>query len=177
MRRLLLVISAIVVVFSCCKKPGDDRQNTFNFEFKGTKYNDLIHAGIVAFAGEIDVVFIERPDLFGGRIFFHTNSSISNNCAYLYPTGEHILVHQPGCIIDNGGNPIDSVKFYFYRSGNINYSKTNCQRIKEQDPASGVLVEHDVCDVKGTFNLTLGNKNNQIIGISNGSFSYYGLRF
>ena len=177
MRRLLLVISAIVVLFTCCKKTSDDKVNQFNFEFNGTKYKQLTNAGLLIFGGELDVIFIERPELFGGTIFYHTNSSISNNCAYLYPTGEHFLLKQPGCIIDNGGNPIDSAKVYLYRSGHLNYSKINCRHKKEPAPSGGGTIEYDECDVTGTFNLTLVNKNNQTIVISKGSFFYYDQKF
>ncbi len=177
MRRLLLIISPIVVLFTCCKKSGDDKVNQLNFEFNGTKHKLLNNAGILIFGGEPDVVYIERPDLFGGNIYYHANSSISNNCAYLYPTGAELRVHQPGCIIESVGSPMDSVKVYLYRSGNLTFSKSNCRRKREPNPFTAGTIEYNVCDVKGTFDLTLGNKNNQTIKITRGSFSFYDARF
>jgi hypothetical protein len=175
MRRLLLVISAIVVLFSC-KKTGDEKkEHKFSFEFNGKKYNDPSNATLALLSG-LDLLLINRKDLFGGEIFFYANSSISNNCAYLVPTGEHYVAHLPGCALYDGGVLVDSITTYFYRSGNLKYSKSNCVRKTEVDPATGSRVEYDECDVKGSFSLTLGNKNNQIIAITNGSFSFYGVR-
>src|SRR4030095_2361178 len=176
MRRLLLVISAIVVLFSC-KKTGDEKkEHKFSFEFNGKKYNDPSNASIILVSGGLDLLFIERKDLFGGEIFFYANSSISNNCAYLVPAGEHYVAHLPGCILYDGGVPVDSVTTYYYRSGNFSYSKSNCLRKTEISPTTGARVEFDVCDVSGSFSLTLGNKINKTIAITNGSFSFYGVR-
>ena len=178
MFRLLIVFSTFVLLFSCSKQRDDDVQNKdpkFSFEFNGTKYNGPNIGGIIIYNGTMDGVFITREDLFGGTINFYRNSSMSNDCAYLTPTGQQFVLQQPGCILNNG-NPIDSVLVFLYRSGSINYSTSNCTRKRVPDLVFGGYLEYDECDVTGTFSLTLGNKNNQTIVITNGSFTFYGVR-
>lgn len=179
MKRLFASILFIIVLSSCTKKnePADpDNAPKFSYEFNGKKYSGSGVAGYIVYNNSFNGIVIEREDLFGGTISFHKNSSLSNNCAYLTPTGQQFVVQQPGCIFYNYGNPIDSVKVYFYRSGIMNYSTSNCKHKKEPDLVFGGYIEYDVCDINGTFSLTLGNKNNQTIVITNGSFTIYEIR-
>ena len=183
MTRLFVGITLVIVLSGCNKKnepPLPDNAPKFSFEFKGKKYSGPDIAGFITSSDSlIGILLIAREDLFGGTIYFYKNSSLSNNCAYLEPTGQHLIAQQPGCILyrsGNYGNPIDSVKVYLYRSGSLNSSTSNCKRKKELDPVSGVYKEYDECDINGTFSLTLGNKNNQTIEITKGSFTIYAVR-
>jgi|GEM_PF-6758024 len=179
MLRLFAGSIFIIILSGCGKKnepPLEIGEPKFSFEFNGTKYSGPGVAGYIVYNGSFGGLFIERDDLFGGSIYFYKNSSLSNNCAYLMPTGQQVVAQQPGCILYNSGNPIDSVKVYLYRSGSMNYSTSNCKHKKEPDFVFGGYIEYDVCDINGTFSLTLGNKNNQTIVITKGSFSIYEIR-
>lgn len=180
MLRLLTVILTIVVLFSCGKKGSEEdkkKETSFSFDFNGTSYKQSANSGVTLLNDTFGILIIDRPDLFGGTIYYHYNSSLNNNCAYLSPTGQQVYVQHPGCIVLNSGNPIDSVKVYLYRSGNLSITKSNCRRMTERAYGGSGGVEYDLCDVSGTFNLTLGNKNNQTIVITNGSFIHYDVRF
>jgi len=179
MPRLFAVIIFIIVLSGCSKKnepPIQDNAPKFSFEFNGKRYSGSNIAGYIIYNGSFGGIFLTREDLFGGSIYYYRNSSLSNNCAYLSPTGQQLVAQQPGCILYNNGNPIDSVKVYSYRSGSMNYSTSNCKHKKEPDLVFGGYIEYDVCDINGTFSLTLGNKNNQTIVITNGSFTIYEIR-
>ena len=147
MFRLLTVISAIVVLFSCSKKnePQDpDNAPKFSFEYNGKKYSGSNIGGYMLSNNTFDGILLNREDLFGGHIYFYRNSSLSNNCAYLNPTGQQLIAQKPGCVLFNNGNPIDSVKVYFYSSGSINYSTSNCKHKKVPDLVFGGYIEYDV---------------------------------
>lgn len=179
MWRLFICIVSIAILPGCSKKESDNnvnKESKFSFEFNGTKYDDPASGAILTNSGALEGIIINRPDLFGGSISFYRNSTLSNNCAFLTPTGLQYYLQQPGCIL-NATTGVDSVLVYFYRSGEMNYSRTNCQHKKEPDAVFGGFLEYDVCNVTGTFNLTLGNKNNQTIVITKGSFSFYGVKF
>lgn len=178
MRRLLLIISAIVVLFSCGKKSdsgNEEKKPTISFKFNGKTYEITEGVGLGIYDNRFDRIIIRRPDLFAGIIHFHTNSSLVNNCAYMVPDDQYYM-HRPGCILSNNGNPIDSVKVYLFRSGTITNQVSNCRPQRERT-AAGTWVEYDLCDITGTFSLTLGNKNNQTIVLSNGTFAFYDFRF
>jgi hypothetical protein len=71
----------------------------------------------------------------------------------------------------DGLNLIDSTKIYFYRSGSVQYSVTDCE-YHSGYTIDGTPSSWDECTITGSFALTLGNKNNDLIEIKNGSFRY-----
>ena len=108
------------------------------------------------------------PSVFGGQIDF-----IRAGCAYLAPLNKVVYVNDPNCqlsIKDDYGNfqPIDSVQTYIYQSGSLNISFSNCQPKSGTDFATGLPYSYNVCRASGTFDLTLINKDNQTIKITNG---------
>lgn len=174
MFRLLTAIFFLMILSNCNKEnENPTNQPKISFEFKGKKYEITDGVGIMLYNDAFEAILISRPDLFGGTITFH-KSSLIQNCAYLSPTNQYIT-WDPGCILKNNGTAIDSVQVYLYRSGTLNYTKSNIRRKKERTTA-GTWVEYDVYDLTGTFSLTLGNKNNQTISVTKGSFIYYEIR-
>ncbi len=175
MPRLLTAI-CLVVIFSNCNKENVNPTNQpkISFEFNGKKYEITEGVGIMLVNNQFEAIMISRDDLFGGTVVFH-KPSINQNCAYLEPMGQYIS-WDSGCILKLNGNPIDLAKVYLYRSGTLNYAKTNIRKKKERT-SSGGWIEYDVCDLSGTFQLALANINNQTIVITKGLFIYYEVRF
>jgi hypothetical protein len=163
----------VFVIFSCKKDSGNKNDtNQFTFTYNGVVYNAAVNNNLVNAAainvGGAPGIFIDMPSVFGGQIFF-----IRNGCAYLETGSDVINVTEPNCqlsIQDNFGNPqpIDSVKVYIYRSGTLNISFSECKVKSSTDPWTGATHQYQVCRAKGTFELTLINKNQQQLKITNG---------
>lgn len=161
------------IIFSCKKDSGSKIDtNQFTFTYNGIVYNAAMNNN-QANAAAINVggasgIFIDMPSIFGGRIFFRRAG-----CAYLEPGSQVINVTEPNCqlsIQDNFGNPqpIDSAEAYIYQAGSLNVSFSECQFKKEVDIFTGQTNQYQVCRASGTFDLTLINKNNQKIILTNG---------
>jgi len=129
----------------------------------------LSDGGLIS-SGSTYGVLISRPDIFGGTIYFR-----EPGCAYLEPTGTNFSLASPGCQLISGG-PIDSTKVYFYQSGTVNISKSDCEHKREPDLVFGGFLEHDECTLSGDFSLTLVNKNNATIKITNGVLRFTHVR-
>lgn len=80
------------------------------------------------------------------------------------------------CQLSSFGFPIDSVAVYLYESGSFNILYKNCYEKSEYDPFSSSTIKYSVCDADGTFNLTLKNKENKIINITDGTFEMFSFR-
>src|SRR4030095_6184356 len=153
MFRLLTAIFFLMVLPNCNKEnENEDQINKpkISFEFNGKKYEITDGAGIMLYNNAFEAIMISRSDLFGGTITFHESSS-NQYCAYLSPTGQYINWN-PGCMLKNNGNAIDSVQVYLYRTGTLNYTKSNMKHKKERT-SMGTWVEYDVYDLTGTFSL------------------------
>jgi hypothetical protein len=112
-------------------------------------------------------LFIGRPDLFGGNISFEPD-----NCAYLDPYGNEIQRFSP-CQLSRNSQPIDSVAVFIYESGSLKINTTNCKTTSETDFFTGNTIYTSVCDITGSFNLTLKNKEDSLIVITDGVFARY----
>lgn len=169
---MILAIAVILAVCSCKKDSENAPANIFTFEYQGVVYNAGVNNGTLN-AAAIPTpggpgVFIDIPSVFGGAIEF-----VSNGCAYLQPGGKAFTVTQPGCQLSNKddfGNttPIDSVAVYLFQSGTLNISFSECKVKSSTDPWTGATHQYQVCRAKGSFELTLINKNQQQIKITNG---------
>ncbi len=171
-----VIISVCCMFLICsCKKDSGSNNNSkdrFTFEYNGIVYNKTVTNNVTN-AAAINTnggpgIFIDMPSVFGGRIFF-----IRNGCAYLETGSDVINVTEPNCqlsIQDNFSNPqpIDSVKVYIYQSDTLNISFSDCKVKSSTDPWTGAMHQYHVCRAKGTFELTLINKNQQQIKITNG---------
>ena len=145
-------------------------ESEFKFTYNGTQYVLPLKQGTAEWAILDAGIYINRPDLFNGIIYFP-----HSNCAYLEPQGQSVQM-TGNCVLSSSGFPIDSVAVYIYQSGSVNLSYTNCVNKTEYDPYSGQTVTYQVCDVNGTFELTLRNKENKTISITNWEVKEYNLR-
>ena len=61
-------------------------------------------------------------------------------------------------------------------SGHYQISYRNCYLKSEFSAGTGSTIQYEVCDADGTFELTLKNKENKTIIISDGTFEMYSFR-
>jgi hypothetical protein len=117
-------------------------------------------------------ISIDMLQVFEGYIYFR-----GNGCAYMAPENSVPSITEPGCVLTDqtGGSnfPIDSVLVYYYQSGSLNSTISDCKGYSGTDFGTGLPYAYSECKVSGTFDLTLVNKNNQTIKITNGVFSNY----
>jgi hypothetical protein len=165
----------LIIMTVGCKKSSESSnapESRFSFTYKGIHYilRDPGSTGDWAIGGPFGI-FIDRPDLFNGRIYFP-----SSQCAYLDPQDNGGNVHlNPNCqLINSNGAPVDSIAVYFYQSGSANFLYKNCRTKRQYDLLTGYFTL-EVCDVSGTFDLVLKNKENKLIEITNGTFQVYNL--
>jgi len=173
-----LLIIAVFVLASGCKKNSDSvsYETKINFTYNGQQYSRTSPSSIssnvivvqtwplfVNFAGLI----IDDPALFQGKLILLATSPGPFQCAYLQPTGSSVFATGGNCnMLNNGSNPIDSVQVYWYESGSVNYTYSDCKAI------SGTTIPGQKdCAITGGFDLTLTNKNGQKIRLTNGSFT------
>ena len=166
------ILSAILLLslFACSKKGNTDNPviDKINFTYNGNQYN-LSSSGsyikqhfLILLSANFAGLYINRPDLFGGTIDMACNTQGNIICVYHNPAGMNVT---GACnSLTNNGAAIDSVKVYWYESGAVNFSYSDCK-----NTPNGYTGEQD-CIITGSFNFTLTNKNNQKIILSNGSF-------
>ena len=136
------------------------------FKYNGKQYHLPFGSG-AEWSITRGVLSINRPDLFGGQIFYG-----ATGCAYLQPPGRSLdLPNAVGnCKLTEYGSPLrDSVGLYLYESGSLNMLVTSCdagfgsQRSSLNAP----------CTIEGTFDLVLKNNENKTIKITDGEFHQY----
>lgn len=178
MKNLLLLqlcYGLLVLSLFGCKKDADQKgksadDSTFSFTYRGTHYELPLKEGISEWGILEAGIFINRPDIFPGVVFFP-----NSNCAYLDPTGSSIE-RAANCVLTQFGLPIDSSTVYIYSAGSVRLDYSNCTAHSEYDPYTGSTVHYDVCDATGTFQLTLKNNNNDSIVITDGKIEQYSFR-
>lgn len=161
-------------VFSACKKTNnqlsDNEPTHFSFEYNGRIYQSTVTNGVSDWGlifnnvHEAIGIVIDMPNIFGGRIIFKVP-----DCAYLIPF-MNWDIREPGCSIYTDGQTIDSSTIYYYKSGSISSTKSNCRVKTGTDWITGLNYNYTLCDYAGTFLITVENKKGDIIGIKNGSF-------
>ncbi len=173
MRHLMFVSLALILV-SCSKdeNPNIPETDKFSWTYNGLTYNYLISNDHTVNAGagkgqngNASIIF-DMSEALGGTIYFE------KGCAYLEPLGSSISQNQ-GCLLtdkDDAGHiiPIDSTKVFIYQSGSFNINFSNCTKKTGVDFVTGISYQYDVCAVSGSFDLTLVNKDNTTIKISDG---------
>jgi hypothetical protein len=169
----IITICFVFFVLPGCKKgsstpKADDGEISFTCNGKFYSYNTFDgYNGVNVGAGiyGTPLILITVPNEFSGRITYQ-----KTGCAYLLPTQSNIAV-QPGCLLldytsSSAGAPIDSTKVFVYNSGTLYLLSSNCKTSTTNILGySGTITS---CDVNGTFDLTLQNKNGQKIVITNG---------
>jgi len=172
-----LIFCIFFFVFSgltACKKSDmghSPLDGKFSFTYNGIKYVLPYKEGVAEWS-VWPGLYIYRPDLFDGTIRMP-----SAYCGYLEPQYDDNISVGANCQLSSkySGYTIDSVEVYFYQSGFFNISYKNCREQKEYQPYSGRTLVYDVCDAYGTFDLTLRNKENKTIVITDGTFEAYNL--
>jgi hypothetical protein len=109
---------------------------------------------------------IDDVSIFQGKLILIATSPGPFQCAYLQPAGSSVFATGGNCnMLNNGGVPIDSVQVYWYETGSVNYTYSDCRDI------SGTTIPGQKdCAITGSFDLTLTNKNGQKMRFTNGSF-------
>jgi hypothetical protein len=125
----------------------------------------VVVQGVPLFVNFTGLGIEDENNLLGGTVVILSSSSGTMSCAYLRPTGSSVTAFAPACQLQNGSNPVDSVTTYWYESGSLNFSYTDCRELT----GTTVPGQKD-CAVTGNFDLTLTNKNGQKIRLTNGSF-------
>jgi hypothetical protein len=172
----LLVFLSIVCGSIACKKNSPQRHSPFDgkfsFRYNGTNYTLPFKEGTTEWS-VTPGIYINRADIFNGIIHFPTSS-----CAYMDTgtSGENVTDIGNCHLTQISGAPIDSAVVYLYLNGFFNINYYNCESHSEYDVFTGRTINYDVCDANGTFELTLKNKDDNIIRITEGSFQQYNLR-
>jgi hypothetical protein len=168
------VILFSVLIFHSCKKtsnePGNSGMQGFSFEYNSKTYNETIVNNTtdcgLEFNGAYDAigVIIDKPNVFGGKIIFHTP-----DCAYIVPSTNWDM--DENCSINAHGESYDSSSVYYYKSGSFMSTKSNCVEKSGTDIYTNLPYRYMICDYLGTFSLILENKKGETIEITNGSFN------
>jgi hypothetical protein len=177
MKKIIIILSAFFSLFTGCKKSSDSisYETKISFTYNGQQYNHNSSSNIMT-----DVILVQGiplfvnftgieigdPGLLGGTIIILSRSSGNIQCSYLRPTGMLVSSSAGNCNLTNGGNPIDSVQVYWYESGSINFSYSDCRNL-----TGATIPGQKDCKTTGSFDLILTNKNNQKIKLTNGSFT------
>lgn len=178
--KVIFLIFALPAIVACKKNNSKETKQSFiRFTYNGKVYNYTADPNTTLQAGasylsdnnrnSFPGVFINDPSIVGisgARLEFS-----GNRCAYM---GAQISIYNPGCILKDisSGSPkdIDSVKTFYYESGTLNISETNCKTERKYDIVTAQYYDLSYCTLSGTFNLVLTNKNNTKIILSNGEF-------
>lgn len=171
MKKFLAIISSISVLLLCqaCSKVDplvEPEIEEFSFTYNGRYYteNSSENAQINKWLDKVSIT-IDMVDVFGGIIYFD-----ETDCAYLKPEFNTVYIGE-ACnlmtITDGNTVPIDSVKVFQYQSGSFNVFLDKCEMHSWEHPIGGT-VEYEVCVASGTFDLSLVNKNNETIELSDG---------
>ena len=174
-----LLITLIISVCSCKKdkKNPEPVKDEFSFVYNGNTYyatvtNNIGNGG--AYKGDKGpAIVIDMRSVFNGTIRFE-----KEGCAYLAPANTVIYINEPGCLFMTKNDfgdlvPIDSAQVYVYKSGSLNISFSDCTGHSGTDWATGLPYSYQVCRASGIFDLTLINKNNQTIEITNGKVNQH----
>ncbi len=173
---VLLIAAVIFFTGPGCKKFGDSTsyETKINFTYNGQQQSrsSTIYSDIIIVQNEILFVNFtglgikDENNLFGGDIYITARNPGAIVCGYLQPTGSSVSSTGANCNLHSGGNPIDSVAVYWYESGSINFTYSDCK-----DVTAAIVPGQKDCAINGTFDLVLTNKNNQKMRLTNGSFS------
>ncbi len=171
---LHLFVCVFVGVIACKKNATQKHSpfdSKFSFSYNGNKYILPFKEGNSEWTAT-NGIYINRPDIFNGTIHYPYT-----NCAYFAPQANGLYVQvNTNCQLSVSGFPIDSLMVYLYQSGSYNITYRNCYKKKEYDIFTSSTILYDVCDADGTFNLTLKNKENKTITITDGTFQVYSFR-
>jgi hypothetical protein len=166
--RLYAVGIIIILGLTDCKKSSDGHtvyDNTFSFSYNESQYSlTPVHD---EYSVDSMTIGITRLDIFTAPIYFK-----KPDCAFYGTDNKGVMITGDCQLSDFSGSPIDSALVYIYQSGSMNVSYNNCSTAKLID-LSGNHVTAQYCDMQGSFDLVLKNKENKLITISDGKFIQY----
>jgi hypothetical protein len=160
-----------------CKKnnPVISYETKIDFTYNGQSYSrtspSRILSNLIVVQNEFLLVNfagleIDDDAVLGGDIFILSKSPGAIQCAYFQPTGLSVHDVFGNCsTLLSGSDPIDSLRVYWYESGSLNFSYTDCKAV-----TNAIVSGQKDCAISGNFDLTLTNKNNQKMRLTNGSF-------
>jgi len=168
MKKLLsIAFSLTAILFSTACSKQDEIHGEFSFTYNGEEYHNTpsnLDADGFDFSDEGKYhINIYMPDVFDGEIYFDIS-----NCAYMNLSGTYVTLGQHcnlTAYADGQTMPIDSSKVFIYQSGSLKHSISDC---KKHSLGSGL--DWTTCRASGSFDLTLKNKDNETIEITNGTF-------
>jgi len=170
-----------LITVTSCKDSEPTPTEFFSFDYKGKQYNLAKHKmpknggamveseqewGAYPPSPNLGRIWINRTDIFGGVISFG-GSGNGSTCTFFSSVDNVSDLYACGLRL-----PIDSVAVYFFKSGNHNATYENCVVKSGIDLWTGLNYTETICDVLGTFNLDLMNKENKIISITQGKYKF-----
>lgn len=174
MKKNIQIVASLVLsllLISCKKEPAAASKTNLTFNYNGKHYVLTYDTQGVQNWGAGNIgLYIDRPDLFNGRINF-----LKTGCAYLYPAGLSVYSTDNCELHYSDLSPIDSNSVYVYKSGSLNITYSNCHTKSGYDIVTGTNYTNQICDLSGAFDLILINKNNQVISITEGIIKIYNL--
>jgi len=182
MRKNFISTCLVILIapgFIACKKSTDSPSyaTTIKFTYNGQSYtriapsalytNIILVQGVPLFVNFYGLGIEDDGNLLGGRVIITSPNIGPIQCAFLQPPGSSVSAAGGNCSqLNNGGNPIDSIAVYWYESGSLSFSYSDCR-----DLTGTTIPGQKDCGVTGNFDLVLTNKNGQKIRLTNGSFS------
>ena len=167
----LMITICIALILNACKKEDDDyvpyvHELTFTFNGQNHKltsqWTTMDLFDITSFRFIYNGGFnIHRTDLFGGSIHVMYNRQTRGvECAWLQPENYPLITALDCNNLNVAGMPIDSVKVFWLHSVNYSEGLSNCKSTQS--------AQHKQCQLDANFSLTLVNKNNEKIILTNG---------
>ena len=173
---LTFTLFLLFTFFNCKKETSPPGRSTLksniSFKYNGNLYTlTYVSEGAQEWGVDGNNLYIDRPDIFNGRIDF-----IRSGCAYLRPSGGSATLDANCEPVYVAGDPLDFRTVYYYKTGAVNVTYTNCETKSEYDINTGINNTYMLCDGSGAFNLELQNKNGEIISITKGIITLYNQR-
>lgn len=180
--KLMLTSIALCILFSCDKEDPVQTES-MNFKMNGTAYA-LDEFKFTAGSPAAGNFRLRSATDYGGTTGVPTDfpywfdirkTSAGSICGVLMPTNFPVpYIDSLGdCnfqipVTDHSGNPLLPEEVYYYESGTINFTKSNCSSESYFEITCLCTLKADMCDLNGTFNLTFRNGLNQTVTLTEG---------
>jgi len=182
--KLMLTSIVLCILFSCGKSKEDPVQTeSMNFKMNGTAYalDGFKFTGGSPAAGNFR---LRSETNFGTTTgvpsdfpywFDIRKTSAGSICGVLMPKNFPIpYIDSLGdCnfqipVADQSGNPLLPEEIYYYESGTMNFTKSNCGSRSYFEISCLCMLTANMCNLNGTFNLIFRNGLNQSVTLTEG---------
>ena len=177
MKNLLQIIIPVILflLLAGCKKESANNRSASNsslsFNYNGKQYTlTYVREGVQPWGADETSIDIDAPDIFNGKILFPRPG-----CAYFQPVGRYIDINADCDPSYVDGLPGNTDSIYIYQNGSVSLSYSNCTTKSGYDIVTGTNYSYHLCDGNGTFELTLKNKKNETIVLTNGQIRLYNI--